>query len=120
MPAISTATLLRIALATILSAVLASFLALRSCSTARNAETEARLATGQRGAEIESGRDAVQTLGNAQTAEQAIHETVKEGRNAINQAPGGDSNDAANRAACRLHSYHHSGKCIALLGPVAE
>ncbi|WEJ98348.1 MAG: hypothetical protein P0Y59_15500 [Candidatus Sphingomonas phytovorans] len=120
MPAVPVAALFRIALATILIALLAGLLALRSCGTARKAATEARLAAGQRGAAIESGHDAVQTLGNAQAAERSIHETVKEGRDAINQAPGGDSNDAADRAACRLRSYRHSGKCIALLGPVAE
>jgi hypothetical protein len=120
MPDIPAATLSRIALAAILIALLAGLFALRSCNSARTASVEARLATGQQGAAIASGRDAVQTLGNAQAAEQTIHTTVKEGTDAINQAPGGNSNDAADRAACRLRSYRHSGKCVALLGPVAD
>jgi hypothetical protein len=120
MPDISAATLSRIALAAALIALLAGLFALRSCNSARTAGAEARLAAGQQGAAIASGHDAVQTLGNAQMAEEAIHTTVKEGTDAINQAPGGNSNDAADRAACRLRSYRHSGKCVALLGPVAD
>ena len=120
MSVIPAATLSRIAIGMVLIALLFGLLALRSCNVARTARTEAHLATGQRGAAIESGSDAVQTLGNAQAAERATHATVKEGTDAINQAPGGDSNDAADRAACRLRSYRHSGKCIAMLGPVAE
>jgi hypothetical protein len=120
MPVIPAATLSRIAIGAILIALLVGLLALRSCTTARTARTETRLATSQRGATIGSGSDAVQTLDHAQATEQATRATVKEGTNAINQAPGGDSNDAAERAACRMRSYRHSGKCVALLGPVAE
>ena len=120
MPAIPAATLIRITLGATLIALLVGLIALRSCNTARTAGTETRVAMGQRGAAIESGSDAVQTIGNAQAAEQITHATVKEGTDAINQAPGGGSNDAADRAACRLRSYRHSGKCIALLGPVAQ
>jgi hypothetical protein len=101
-------------------ALILGLFALRSCNSARTAKTETRLATGQRGAAIESGTDAVQTTGNISAAETARQTTVKEGSDAINAAPAGDSNDAAERAACRLRSYRHSGKCIALLGPIAE
>jgi len=87
---------------------------------ARSAAVETGLVERQRGAAIESGSDAVRTIGNSISQESAVHAAVKEGMDEIDQAPGGDSNDAANRAACRLRSYRHSGKCVALLGPVAE
>jgi predicted transcriptional regulator len=87
---------------------------------ARLAGVETGLVTKQRGAAIGSGSDAVQTIGNSMSNETMVHATVKEGMDAIDQAPGGDSNDAADRAACRLRSYRHSGKCVALLGPVAD
>lgn len=120
MPGIPAATLWRVAIGAVLMALLAGLFMLRSRNTVRTAAAETRLATGQRGAAIESGHDAVQTLGNAQAAEQATHVIVKEGKDAIDQAPGGDSNAAADRAACRMRSYRRSGKCVALLGPAAE
>jgi len=93
---------------------------LKSCGESRTAKTGEKLATGQRGAAIESGRDAVQATGNVSAAETARLSTVKEGKDAIHEAPAGDSNDAAERASCRMRSYRHSSKCVALLGPVAE
>ncbi len=66
MPGIPAVTLWKVAVTAVLIAVLAGLFALRSCNTSRTASAEAHLATGQQGAAIESGRDAVQTLGNAQ------------------------------------------------------
>jgi hypothetical protein len=100
--------------------IVGGLLFLRSCETARTAKTAEKLATGQRGAAIESGADAVQSTGNVSATETARLSTVKEGTDAIHEAPAGDSNDPADRAACRLRSYRHSDKCVALLGPVAE
>jgi len=100
-------------------ALLVGLFALHSCQTARTAKTGEKLATGQRGAAIESGSDAVQTIGNAMVNEAEIQTTVKDGTDAINAAPAGNSNDAADRATCRLRSYRHSGKCVALLGPTS-
>ena len=101
-------------------ALVLALITMRSCSATNTAKTETRLATGQAGAAIESGTDAVQTIGNAQTNETDIHANVKEGTDAIQSAPAGNSNDAADRAACRLRSYRNSSKCVALLGPVAN
>lgn len=83
-------------------------------------KTETRLATGQAGAALQSGADAVETIGNAHAAEIQTHAIVKDGQDAINAAPAGDSNDAADRAACRMRSYRNQPRCIALLGPVAK
>lgn len=99
--------------------LVATVLSIRSCGTAQTAKTEAKLATGQTEAAIESGADAVNTVGNAAANATEIHQTAKEGTDAIQAAPAGDSNDAADRAACRMRIYRHSPKCVALLGPLA-
>lgn len=108
------------ALAAIALAVLLGLVAWSQWQRAHVARTETRLATGQRGAAIDSGTDAVETVGTAQANEADTQIIVKEGTDAIQQAPGGDSNAAADRAACRLRSYRHSVKCVALLGPAAD
>ncbi|MES2055980.1 MAG: hypothetical protein V4564_08585 [Pseudomonadota bacterium] len=104
----------------LIALLLGALLAVRSCQSGGAAKTAAKLATGQRSAAIESGHDAVDSIGNVLAGADARQATVMEGKDAIDQRPGGDSNDAAERAACRLRSYRHSVKCIALLGPVAE
>lgn len=100
--------------------VLAGFMAVKSCSDRQAAATREKLAVEQKGAALQSGKDAVETLGNATAREGNIHDTVKEGSDEIAKAPPGDSNAAADRAACRLRAYRNTSKCVALLGPVAE
>jgi len=100
-------------------ALVATVISIRSCNTVQTATTEAKLATGQTEAAIESGADAVNTVGNAAANASEIHETAKEGTDAIQAAPAGNSNDAADRAACRMRIYRNSPKCVALLGPPA-
>ncbi len=104
----------------VIALLVVGVLFLRSCQQERSANARAKLATGQAGAALESGSDAVQTIGNTMANETDIHATVKDGTDAINAAPAGNSNDAADRAACRLRSYRHSARCVALLGPVAD
>ncbi|MGY4397322.1 hypothetical protein ACVWZA_002516 [Sphingomonas sp. UYAg733] len=109
----------RVAAVALLLALVGALFALRSCGTARTARTAERLAVGQRGAALDSGADAVRTIGNAHAAETEIHNIVKDGTDAITAAPAGNSNDAADRATCRLRSYRHSDECVALLGPAS-
>jgi hypothetical protein len=100
-------------------ALIATVVSIRSCGTAQTSATEAKLATGQTEAAIETGADAVNTVGNAAANATEIHQTAKEGTDAIQAAPAGDSNDAADRAVCRMRIYRNSPKCVALLGPAA-
>ena len=100
--------------------VIVALLGLNQWQRLHTSKAETRLATGQAGAALQSGADAVETIGNAHAAETQTHAIVKDGQDAINAAPAGDSNDAANRAACRLRSYRDQPRCIALLGPVAK
>lgn len=90
------------------------------CQVARTAKTQAGLAKGQTGAAMQSGQDAVETLGNATARDAAVGETVKDGTNEIDRAPEGDRNDAADRATCRMRSYRNQPKCVALLGPAPD
>lgn len=100
-----------------LAALFAIILTLYSCGQMQTAKTRTKLAEGQAGAAVESGRDAVQTVGNSQGRETQIQETVKDGTDAINKAPAGNSNAAADRAACGMRAYRRQPRCVALLGP---
>ena len=81
----------------------------------RGAKTETKVQAGQIGAALASGHDAVQTVGNNQDRATEIKQAVKDGTDEIDKAPAGNSNDAADRAACRMRSYRNSPKCLALL-----
>lgn len=116
MIALLRANLSRVAVALLVIAIVAGLLWLQSCRDRQSAETRADLAEGQAGAAIESGSDAVGTIGNAQAREAETAATVKEGTDAINAAPAGNSNDAADRAVCRMRAYRNQPRCVALLG----
>jgi hypothetical protein len=76
--------------------------AMKSCSDARTAATRAKLESKQSGAAIESGRDAVQTVGNRSTAEANGAAQVQETKDAINNAtdvPG--ITDAGRNGLCK-------------------
>ncbi len=87
---------------------------LRSCNAERKANAEAELQRNRSDAAIKSGSDAVETIGNAQVREQKTQDTVEQGKREIENAEPGNSNDAADRAACRMPSYAHHPRCIAL------
>lgn len=116
MPDLSKAAAKAIAIAVFVLLII-GVLFLRQCSAERTADARGKLATEQGTAAIQSGQDAVQTIGNTQAREADIHATVQEGTDEIQAAPAGNSNTAAERATCRLRSYRNSSKCVALLGP---
>jgi hypothetical protein len=89
-------------------------------SKSRTAGQQAELNKGQTDAAIKSGQDAVNTFGNEQAREGTIHDDVRTGTDEIGKAAGGNSNDAADRAACSMRTYRHTSKCVALLGPAPE
>lgn len=94
----------------------AAMLAWNQWQSLRGAKVETKIETGQKGAAIASGSDAVQTIGNNQDRVTEIKQTVKDGTDEIDKATAGDSNDAADRAACRMRAYRNTSECIALLG----
>ncbi len=90
-------------------------LAIRGCSSGK---TEAKLANGQGQAATQSGRDAVQTVGNQSAAETQIDATTKENEDAIRSAPGANApvdpaaRDAGLRALCKRASYIRDPRCV--------
>lgn len=95
--------------------LIVAVLAIRGCSSGK---TEARLANGQGQAATQSGRDAVQTVGNQSAAEAQIDATTKENENAIRSAPGANApvdpaaRDAGLRALCKRSAYRSDPKCL--------
>ncbi len=96
----------------------AGFLTLRSCQSAETAKTEAKLATGQTGAALESGADAVGAIGRTHQSEVRIDVITQENDRAIRQAEGADApvSDAVHaaglRALCRRAAYRGSEQCL--------
>ncbi len=90
-------------------------LAIRGCSSGT---TEAKLANGQGQAATQSGRDAVQTVGNQSAAEAQVDATTKENENAIRSAPGANApvdpaaRDAGLRALCGRKANRGNPKCV--------
>jgi len=84
----------------------------------RTAKAEARLATGQAGAALASGRDAANMIGNRMDADAATDTVTRENDHAIRTAPGADApvdpalRDAALRGLCRRAAYRHDPKCL--------
>jgi hypothetical protein len=76
----------RILIAVGIVCLLLAFLWLRSCDQARSAKTQANLSKNQAGAAIESGHDAVETLGNASAREAESQQAVEETRREIDNA----------------------------------
>lgn len=97
---------------------LAILLALYSCSRQRDAATEAKISSGQAGAAIQSGADAVDMLGNRADADAATDEITRENANAIHHAEGADAPVAADaraaglRSLCKRQAYRDDPKCL--------
>jgi hypothetical protein len=91
---------------------------LRQCSAERTAKTETRLATGQAGASLANGRDAVNVAGNVQGNEIAADAITKENNDAIHKADGATApvapavRDAGLVSLCRRASYRSDPKCV--------
>jgi FtsZ-interacting cell division protein ZipA len=78
------------------------------------AETQGRLDRGQAEAAAASGQEAMNTVAAVEANAAETRDTVKEATREIEQAPDGNSNDAAERATCRLRLYYNSQRCAAL------
>lgn len=85
--------------------------ALHQWNVARTAKTQSRIDRGQAEAATATASDALSTMGNATAAAQETDKTVQEGRDAIDNADAGNSNDAADRAMCRMRTYYDTERC---------
>lgn len=114
---------LRLVLGLVAVMCIISLITLNRCSAARTAGTEAKLATGQAGAAIQSGADAVDTIGNTQANEAAADITTKENDDEIRNAPGASApvdpavRDAGLRSLCRRASYRSNPQCVQYAHP---
>ncbi|QNA85132.1 hypothetical protein G4G27_14860 [Sphingomonas sp. So64.6b] len=102
---------------TALAVVLALF-GWQQWQRARAAQTETRLATGQAGAALHSGADAVETLGNRMAADAAGDHLTRENDDAIRSADGAAApvaagvRDAGLAGLCRRAAYRGDPQCV--------
>lgn len=108
-----------IALIAIAVALVLGILWLRSCQAERTAAAREKVATEQAGAAMQSGTDAVQTLGNQQANEIAADAVTRENDDAIHKADGATVQvapavrDAGLASLCRRASYRRShSECV--------
>jgi hypothetical protein len=115
MPRITSRIALIIALC--LALIFGTWFAYGAWQRSRAAGIQSKVDQGQGAAIGKAGGVAVETVGNNADNATAIDKTVKEGTNAIANAPAGDSNDAALRASCKLRSFSNTDRCRQLLQP---
>ncbi len=103
----------RFGLAIAIIAVFSLFLALYTCSKRQQDRTEAKIATGQAGAAIESGKDAVDTHSNRTASESAGRAIVEDTKDEIRNAGTGTDVDRAGRSGlCRLQGNRSKPECV--------
>lgn len=96
----------------------ATLFGVTQCQSARTAKTTADLAKGQAGAAVQSGGDAVETLGNRMAADVAGQDTVKETEDAIaNATDAAGVSDAGRSGLCGLRGYRNHPDCVQRAGP---
>lgn len=87
-------------------------------SDGRRAKVEAKLNRNQAEAAVNSGRDAVETLGTQAASEEAIDAITGENADAIHSAPGADApvapgvRNAGLRSLCRRAAYQRNPQCL--------
>jgi hypothetical protein len=81
------------------------------CASRKTAEKQAEVSQGQAGAAIDSGSEAMNTVGNVMTNDAATDALVGMGQTEIAAATQGTKGKAAKRAACRLRAYKDTPQC---------
>lgn len=95
------------------AALLLAVLGVAKCRYDQTAKTEVKLSKGQAGAAVESGADAVGTLGNRMQSEAQGDQVVRETTDAIHNANDSASATAAGRSGlCRLPAYRGQPECV--------
>jgi hypothetical protein len=104
----------------LLAVLIGGTVTLRSCQTARTAKIEAKLNQNQTGAALESGADAVGTIGAQGAAEDDVDRITRENEREIRQAEGADVpvhpdvHSAGMRALCQRAAYRGRRECLQL------
>lgn len=90
-----------------------------SMCSAYFAEKQARkIEGGQSEATLDSVDEANRTAAEIDALEQTIEGETKDLADEVRNAPAGDSNDAATRAACKLKAYRNTPRCVKMVNPV--
>lgn len=98
--------------------LIGGFLLVQSWRAGSTAKTEARLSRNQTTAALESGADAVGTIGAQSAREAAIDAITKENEDAIRSAPGADApvpaavDAVARERLCRRAVYRQRPECL--------
>jgi len=106
------------AVAIVVVAIVVGILFLRSCQAERTAKVGTKLATGQAGASLKSGADAVDTAGKVQGNEIAADAITRENDDAIHKAEGAGApvaapvRNAGLASLCRRAAYRGDPKCV--------
>ena len=98
--------------------IILGYVLISQLTSGNRAKVEAKLSRNQGTAAVESGRDAVNTVGEQQAAAEQVHEIGKENADAIRKAPGADASvDPASRIAilrslCRRSVNRERSECV--------
>lgn len=101
-----------------IAVLLVLVLGVGKCTYDRSAKTQLAVSKNQAGAALESGRDAVDTVGKQQASEQAADRVTKENEDAIRNADGADApvaggvRDAGLASLCRRAAYRNDPRCL--------
>jgi hypothetical protein len=107
----------------VIAALIVGFLLLEQCSATRSSKTRADIATGQAGATMISGNDAVNVVGGRAEADAAGDKLTRENEDAIRQAEGADApvaapvRDAGHASLCGRDAYRGKPECVQHAGP---
>lgn len=107
----------------VLVAIFAVVLAIQAWNTSSRAKTETRLSNNQTEAALNSGTDAVETLGEQSGREDQTDAITKDNDNAIRKAPGADAavnpdlDAVARERLCRRTVYRLRPECLQFTTP---
>ncbi|WP_375188400.1 hypothetical protein [Sphingobium yanoikuyae] len=107
-------TTLRLAIAVAVLALILVVAGPAACRYVATLKQQAKVERGQASAAASAGQEALNTQSNAAERAAQVDERVSNGQGEIYARPGGDSNDAAVRAACRMPVYASLERCARL------
>lgn len=89
---------------------------LSQCQARKTAGKKAEVAEGQAGAAIDSGAEAMNTVGNVAATDTQTDALVAAGQAEIAAAAKGQKGAAAKRAACKMRAYRDTPQCSSITG----
>lgn len=102
----------------IIAVLLVAWWIITSLIGSKSAKTEARLATGRAEASLQSGTDAVETVGRSIEYERRVDYITRETERAIREAPGADApvdptlDSIARDRLCQRAAYSQHPDCV--------